>query len=811
TTTPPTTTSTPLPPSTPPKPGCPEWDKKQNETFFICNCTMARCINDTVIEIIPYECPPLKNITCASGRPPVLVYDEKMCCKHYECDCYCNGWGDPHYVTFDGLYYSFQGNCTYTLVKEIVPKYENFGVYIDNVHCDPRDQVSCPRSLMVSFETLFINLRNKDVSGAVDMEVLVNRHVVSLPFSRYGVKVYNSGINLVLEIPDIDVVVTFSGIAFGIKLPHKIFGNNTEGQCGTCNNNQADDCMLPGGQLVNDCAAMGEHWQVKDPTKPHCSVPPTVPTSSPLNPTPKPCHSDSVCEIIKSDVFAPCHKYIPPEPFYQGCVFDSCHVENPDIECSSLQNYAEMCAQEKICLNWRPSTAGKCPANCPSDKVYNACSPAEQPTCEDNLKKVVTCGKTVELIHFVLSPSDANHTKPVLTEGCFCPEGTILFNKKSGICVEMCGCLDPEGTPREFGETFEYKCQNCICDINTKGVRCEPKGCPPANTLNCTGPGFIITNETSSADHCCTQLVCRCNTSMCPVVDTVCPAGFKPMFEVPDGKCCPEYKCVPKGVCVYNNTEYQPGTSLPVINCQRCLCTKDMDPAKGLNVIKCVPLTCNKTCEQGFKYKEPSSGECCGKCVQTHCVIQVQGIIHLLKPDDKWSPPDDKCIIHSCVKISGTFISTQAKIQCPPFHESNCQPGTIVTAPDGCCKTCECVEKEKACKLSTLKSHITHMGCISEDEIELNQCDGACNTKSIYSAEAASMQHKCTCCQEAKTIEKTITLVCPDGSTKPYSYIHVEECDCRTTNCEEPVAAVLPLSIRNRRSGPNAGVHISRR
>ncbi|XP_066559033.1 mucin-2 [Amia ocellicauda] len=756
-------------PTTTPTSGCPKWNKNQNETFLIWNCTMVRCIKDNFIELIPYECPPVKNITCTSGRPPVLVYDENMCCYHYECDCYCNGWGDPHYVTFDGLYYSFQGNCTYTLVKEIVPKYDNFGVYIDNVHCDPRDQVSCPRSLSVSFETLIISLRNKDVAGAVDMEVLVNGHVVSLPFSRYGVRAFTSGINLVLQIPDIDVVVTFSGIAFGIKLPHELFGNNTEGQCGTCNNNQVDDCMLPGGQLVNDCAAMGEHWQVKDPTKPHCSIPPTMPTSSPPNPTPKPCHPDSVCELLKSNVFAPCHKYIPPEPFYQGCVFDSCHVENPGIECSSLQNYAKMCAQE-ICLDWRPSTAGKCFVNCPSDKVYKACGPAEQPTCEDY-------------------SSDANHTKLVLTEGCFCPEGTILFNKKSGICVEMCGCLDPEGTPREFGETFAYMCQNCICDIKTDGVVCEPKGCPPANTLNCTGPGLIVTNETSSADPCCTQLVCRCNPSTCPVVDTVCPVGFKPMFEVPDGKCCPEYKCVPKGVCVYKYTEYQPGTSLPVINCQRCLCTKDMDPAKGLNVIECVPLTCNKTCEQGFKYKESSSGVCCGKCVQTHCVVQVQDLVHLLQPGDIWSPPEDHCIVHGCVKIGGTLISTQAKIQCPSFHESNCQPGTIVTAPDGCCKSCV----EKTCMLFTVKSHITHMGCKSENKIELNNCEGACSTYSMYKSEAGSMQHKCTCCREAKTTERTITLICPDGSTNPYTYIDVEECHCRATNCNEPIAAVLPL------------------
>ena len=66
---------------------------------------------------------------------------------------YCTGWGDTHYATFDGLYYSYQGNCTYVLVEEITPTIDNFGVYIDNYHCDVSSQVSCPRALIVRHET----------------------------------------------------------------------------------------------------------------------------------------------------------------------------------------------------------------------------------------------------------------------------------------------------------------------------------------------------------------------------------------------------------------------------------------------------------------------------------------------------------------------------------------------------------------------------------------------------------------------------------------------------------------------------------
>ncbi|CDR19001.1 unnamed protein product [Oncorhynchus mykiss] len=34
-------------------------------------------------------------------------------------------------------------------------------------------------------------------------------------------------------------------------------------------------------------------------------------------------------------------------------------------------------------------------------------------------------------------------------EGCFCPEGTILFNTFSDTCVRDCGCTGPDGKPKQ--------------------------------------------------------------------------------------------------------------------------------------------------------------------------------------------------------------------------------------------------------------------------------------------------------------------------------------------------------------------------
>ncbi|XP_030307409.1 mucin-5AC [Calypte anna] len=372
----PTTTALGTPTSTTVTPG---------QTHKLSNCTELLCKGDNKVEVIPTHCPPVKEITCANRYPAILVPDENGCCYHYECQCVCSGWGDPHYITFDGTYYTFLENCTYVLVKQIVPKYDNFRVYIDNYYCDAKDGLSCPKSIIIFYKSAEVVLTRKLMDGVMTNVMYFNQKIVKPGFKKDGISFSQLGINMIVEIPEIGATITFSGLIFSVKLPHSKFGNNTEGQCGTCTNDKSDECRLPSGKIISSCPQMAHHWIVDNNKSCHgIPIPPVVTT-----PPPKPhCGTPPLCKLIWSEIFADCHSVIPPEPFFKGCVFDGCRISDESMQCSSLEIYATECASRGVCIDWRGRTNNTCPYTCPASMVYKPCGPINPATCEPSYSKM---------------------------------------------------------------------------------------------------------------------------------------------------------------------------------------------------------------------------------------------------------------------------------------------------------------------------------------------------------------------------------------------------------------------------------------
>uniref|UniRef100_A0A4W6CWS5 VWFD domain-containing protein n=1 Tax=Lates calcarifer TaxID=8187 RepID=A0A4W6CWS5_LATCA len=541
---------------------------QDGESWKLHNCTTETCDNGRVItEHVP--CKPVTMPVCENGFEPVRVYDEEGCCFHYDCKCVCSGWGDPHYVTFDGQYYSFQKNCTYVLVKEIIPKY-NFKILIDNENCDASGAVTCTKALIVYYKDYEIILTQKRIPKTV----YINGKQVFPTYSNEDFIITSTTVKLVLKIPAIEAVVLFKGLSFSVDLPFSLFHNNTEGQCGTCDNNRKNDCRLPNGQIHPSCSVMGHHWYVPDKKKPYCEKPPPTPIPTP-RPTQTPC-KPAICEILKSKVFEKCHKVIPPQPFYEACKFDVCHMPNSTVGCSSLEAYATMCADASVCVAWRNATKGQCEYKCPENKVYKPCGPTVVPTCNARYNEKYVQPYPGEKANQI---TDYNR----FVEGCFCPEGMTLFSSKSNICVASC-CTGPDGQPKQPGETWQSGCQQCNCDED--GVQCEPRTCPTQKPVTCTEEGEVLVNRTFSKNLC---EICHCTDSKDPnsKLNEIACYVIECLFVCPEccGSCIPT-SCVLEipgstPIIIPVSTSWSP----PGDNCTKYDCQKVKDDSLYIHFI----------------------------------------------------------------------------------------------------------------------------------------------------------------------------------------------------------------------------------
>ncbi|XP_040183643.1 mucin-2-like [Rana temporaria] len=733
--------------------------RKYNETWKIDNCTVGTCLGGTSVSITSITCKPQPPITCVNGFPPIAVTDDDQCCQHWECQCPCFGWGDPHFYTFDGTSYDFQGTCTYTLVEQIIKKISIFGVYIDNFDCGSKDRVSCPRDIIVKYENQTIRLK-KTFQPEQSVQVTINDAVVGIPYANNGVKVYASGINYVVEIPSIQSFIKHDGFKFEIHLPYHLFGNNTQGHCGTCTNNRSDDCLTKSGNYVSKCEDMASTWLFNDTKKPNC-VPATTTTTVPPNvthsTTTTTCSPSTTCQIINDEIFRECHKVYPPELYYKSCIFDSCHASN--MECSSLEQYAQLCAGQGICIPWRDK-ASTCKFTCPSDKVYNGCGPVNQRTCQTTPEQYAAMQNNSRFI-----------------EGCFCPKGTMRHSEAVDICVPSCGCVGPDNVPRQFGEKFQLGCLDCVCREGGSGLYCDKHECPVTNAI-CEQAGFIPVTRINSNDPCCNETVCICDPNQCPMKPS-CRIGYEAVGVIANGSCCTSYNCVQKKVCVHENAEYMPGAKVFLDKCKNCVCSNSR---KGSGAeIECTDVPCNKQCPQGYELVN-STSDCCGDCKQTHCVINDKAGLILLQPGASRKSEYDSCTVYECTVIKGQFSRSVSQTPCPYFNEDNCIPGTIELSPNGCCK--KCIETSPSCKLHQKLEYLSHNNCQSEDMVNITYCEGPCNTLSIYSAAASKMSHNCTCCQEVKTRERIVPMKCSHGRQEELVYVMVEECNCVSTDCE---------------------------
>ena len=103
--------------------------------------------------------------------------------KDIPCPAVCSAYGDPHYRTFDGHTYEFQGNCQYTLVHET--KEDLFHITATNIPCGSTG-VTCVRAITIEAAGEKFDLARGDTEVLINDVAAMNQQSQSYTISQVG-------------------------------------------------------------------------------------------------------------------------------------------------------------------------------------------------------------------------------------------------------------------------------------------------------------------------------------------------------------------------------------------------------------------------------------------------------------------------------------------------------------------------------------------------------------------------------------------------------------------------------------------------
>nr|XP_006825092.1 PREDICTED: otogelin-like protein 1 isoform X1 [Saccoglossus kowalevskii] len=381
----------------------------------------------------------------------------------------------------------------------------------------------------------------------------------------------------------------------------------------------------------------------------------------------------------------------------------------------------------------------------------------------------------------------ATHVQPPLV----CAEDREMTNFTINECcyTTECTCKAcptetiPVCYPFETLETFKESISDC-CDQYR--CDCNIANCPPDDMV--CPPNFIKQQTPESLHACCPEYQCVCD---CPAVDpTQCPIGYKLKITESEDECqCVVHECVPKEVCLWNNTatnqlqEVQPGTTnLQGSNpCKVCSCTEEKVAGNEFYSIECDVTTCLVNgpdgCEAHSEYIPPDNTDCCGRCERRWCVDQMGR--HNI--GDTWTQQDamTMCDYAECRPDSdGVPRVYPYYTLCPAIEPADCPESkyTLTNTSDGCCQ--QCVPKSGACRITKNEVTVELNGCVSNSTVEMPYCDGKCRSTAMFSVEDGKMNTDCQCCQVLDAVTKVTNMICDNGTTFEFEYQFIESCSC---------------------------------
>ncbi|XKL67679.1 hypothetical protein PGB90_003170 [Kerria lacca] len=258
-------------------------------------------------------------------------------------DGVCTVFGDPHYRTFDGKFFSFQGSCKYQLTGDCIS--QTFSIRVTN---DGRSTKTSAWTKNVS-----VRMGSIKVNLGVRMRVKINGERISVPYENDFVKITKISDSVLLR-THLGVKVVWDGNSFlEVSVPTAYKGRLC-GLCGNYNSEPRDDFTTRTGVVAMDATSFATSWQVGG--RKACQRPePHRRLSCTHFPHRK--MRDRLCKLLRSETFSACHEKLKPDIYFKSCLVDMCECPSRKCYCESLTAYAHECQRLGILLSdWRKST-----------------------------------------------------------------------------------------------------------------------------------------------------------------------------------------------------------------------------------------------------------------------------------------------------------------------------------------------------------------------------------------------------------------------------------------------------------------------
>lgn len=319
---------------------------QNNETWSNGPCRSCEC-RAGEIRCALVQCPPTPK--CRTNEKLVSIPGQ-CCSKCVENPAVCTVYGDPHYKTFDGKHYSFQGSCKYQLTADCVD--HTFAIRVTN---DARNtkHSAWTKTVTLKMGYIKVNLGQK-------MRIKVNgTRVIEFPYDNYGINITKNKKEGITVDTDIGIRLSWDGNNFLQVEAATKYKNKLCGLCGNYNNVFRDDLKHKDGRNMsdNDVWSFANSWRVggsKACTRRNdeWNRPRQLPVICQKKISPK-------CRPLTyaTEVFSECQSHLNPEKYLEACNMDMCECPARFCYCESFTAYARECQRLGIELpNWREQT-----------------------------------------------------------------------------------------------------------------------------------------------------------------------------------------------------------------------------------------------------------------------------------------------------------------------------------------------------------------------------------------------------------------------------------------------------------------------